>query len=137
MPSANGSASAEQTAVRASVLVIDDEPSFCFAITEILRIAGYEVLEAHTVSQAQQILASRIPDLILTDVMMPGVDGLTFLRGLQDDHRLADVPTIAISAMAMQGDIDAAKEAGADGYLTKPFSARELQETIRLHLNRG
>jgi CheY-like chemotaxis protein len=139
MASGNGTAplspAIEGQADPVTVLVIDDEPAFCFAITEVLRISGYQVLEAHTVAQAREVLAGHVPDLILTDVMMPGVDGLTFLRSLRDDARLAAVPTVAISAKAMLADIDAAKEAGADGYLTKPFSARELKEVVQHHLN--
>jgi CheY-like chemotaxis protein len=127
--------SKEPEAFKASVLVIDDEPSFCFAISEILTLEGYQVRQAHTARQAFDILEEITPDLILTDVMMPGVDGLTFLRRLRRHPDLEAVPTIAISAMAMKSDIQAAKDAGADHYLPKPFSAKELRQAIALYLN--
>lgn len=125
----------EPEAFQASVLVIDDEPAFCFAISEILRIAGYRVLQAHSVKQAMSLLESHVPDLILTDVMMPGTDGLTFLRRLRARDMYANIPMIAISAKAMKDDVAAAEHAGADAYLMKPFSAKDLQETIRPFLN--
>ena len=116
---------------KASVLVIDDEPSFGYAIGEILGLMGLEVHRAFNVEQAHAILLDLTPDLILTDIMMPGVDGLTFLRELCGNPRLKAVPKIAISAMAMKKDREQAANAGADGYLVKPFSAKELQDAIR------
>jgi two-component system cell cycle response regulator DivK len=94
-----------------------------------------QVHRAFNVEQARSILANHTPDLILTDIMMPGVDGLTFLRGLCADPKLESVPKIAISAMAMKRDREQAERAGADGYLVKPFSAKELQDAIRPYLN--
>ena len=122
-------------AFKASVLVIDDEPSFGFAISEILSLMGLEVHRAFNVDQALTILSESVPDLILTDIMMPGVDGLTFLRRLRADPKLANVPKIAITAMAMKLDREKALQAGADEYLIKPFSAKELQDAIRPFLN--
>lgn len=143
MPSSNGplpgggadnGGSKEPEAFRASVLVIDDEPAFCFAISEILGLAGLHVRQAFSVDQAMEELDSTTPDLILTDVMMPGVDGLSFLRRLRGMPDLAAVPTIAVSAKSRKEDIAAAEEAGADSYLVKPFSARQLHEVIRPYL---
>ncbi|MGA9531330.1 MAG: response regulator [Anaerolineales bacterium] len=127
--------SKEPEAFKASVLVIDDEPAFCFAISEILRLAGYDVRLAHDARHALASLKEDIPDLILTDVMMPDIDGLTFLRTLRSDPAWASTPTIAVSAKAAQADITAAREAGADAYLAKPFSAKDLQDAIRPFVN--
>lgn len=127
----------EPEAFQASVLVIDDEPAFCFAIAEILRIAGYRVHQAHSVEQAMNRLQENLPDLILTDIMMPGTDGLTFVRRLRSKEPYARIPMVAISAKAMKDDIRAAENAGADAYLMKPFSAKDLQETIRPFLTDG
>jgi len=127
--------SKEPEAFRASVLVIDDEPAFCFAISEILRLAGFEVRLAHNAREALAALDEEVPDLILTDVMMPDVDGLTFLRKLRARPACASVPTIAVSAKAAPADFEAAREAGADAYLAKPFSTKDLQNAIRPFLN--
>ncbi len=116
-----------------SVLIVDDEPAFCFAMAEILRLNGYEVMQANSVRDALSLLETATPDLILTDIMMPGSDGLAFIRQLRSREIWAKIPTIAVSAKAMNQDRDAAREAGADGYLAKPFSAQELQDTIRVH----
>jgi CheY-like chemotaxis protein len=113
-----------------SVLIVDDEPAFCFAMAEILGLSGHHVQQAHSVSEALGILTGFKPDLILTDIMMPGSDGLAFIRHLRSRSAWQNIPTIAVSAKALLQDRDAAREAGADGYLTKPFSAQELQAAI-------
>jgi CheY-like chemotaxis protein len=127
--------SKEPEAFRASVVVIDDEPAFCFAISEILRIAGFEVRLAHNARDGFELLREEVPDLILTDVMMPDTDGLTLLRRLRAEPSTASVPTIAVSAKAASADVAAARAAGADAYLSKPFSAKDLQEAIRPFMN--
>lgn len=125
----------EPEAFEASVLVVDDEPAFSFAIAEILRLVGYEVFQAHSVEQAMEQLEQRPPDLILTDIMMPGTDGLTLVRRLRSLEAYNDIPMIAISAKGMKDDIAAAHDAGADAYLMKPFSAKDLQEIVRPFVN--
>lgn len=112
------------------VLVVDDEPSFCLAIAEILNLAGYAVNQAESVPGALKSLNSERPDLILTDIMMPDQDGLSFLRMLSKDPELAKIPAIAVTAKALPEDRQAALDAGAHGYLSKPFSAGELKRTI-------
>ncbi len=116
-----------------TVLVVDDEPAFCFAMSEILRLSGHEVQQAHSVSEALGILTGLTPDLILTDIMMPGSDGLSFIRYLRSRPTWAHIPTIAVSAKALVQDREAACAAGANGYLAKPFSAQELQAAIRAY----
>ena len=113
-----------------SILVVDDEPAFCSVISELLRSFGYDVRHAFNVDQAMQHIDHAPPDLILTDVMMPGVDGLTFVRRLRQEPGLAAIPTIVVSAKAERNDVQATKDAGADACLIKPFSATELRQTI-------
>ncbi len=116
------------------ILVVDDEPSFCTVLGEILRSFGYYVRQAYNAHHAIELLDITPPDLILTDVMMPGMDGLTFIRQIRSDPTRSSIPTIVISAKAQAEDIRASKEAGADACLVKPFSARELQEVIHKFL---
>ena len=119
----------------ASILVVDDEPAFCGVMSELLRSFGYEVRFAYNVDQAMAHIQTALPDIILTDVMMPGVDGLNFVRRLQREPGLARIPTIVVSAKAESRDIRATKEAGADACLIKPFSASELRQTITQFLH--
>lgn len=116
---------------RMTVLIVDDEPAFCFAMAEILRLSGYEVHQTHSAFEALEALRDISPDLILTDIMMPGADGLDFIRQVRAERAWAHIPTVAVSAKAMAQDREAARVAGADGYLAKPFSAQELKATIR------
>jgi len=116
---------------QASVLVVDDEPDFCQVIKEILRIDGMLVSEAHNVDQALAALALQAPDLVLTDVMMPDIDGLEFVRSLRSEPLWSKIPAVVVSARVLEEDREAALQAGANAFLPKPFSARELRETIR------
>jgi CheY-like chemotaxis protein len=113
------------------ILVVDDEPDFCEALHDILENDGYDVDRAPNAIEALSVLESVIPDLILTDVMMPGMDGLSFLRRIRSNPDWSKIPAMVVSAKGTPQDVAAATEAGADGYLTKPFSARELREAIR------
>jgi CheY-like chemotaxis protein len=117
------------------ILVVDDEPSFCTVLSEILRSFGYNVQQAHDAHHAIELLKGAPPDLILTDVMMPGMDGLTFIRHIRADPDRSSIPAIVISAKAQPEDLQASKAAGADACLVKPFSARELREVVHKFLN--
>ncbi|OGO17328.1 MAG: hypothetical protein A2Z14_17470 [Chloroflexi bacterium RBG_16_48_8] len=117
------------------ILVVDDEPSFCTVLSEILRSFGFFVRQAHDANHAIELLKNTPPDLILTDVMMPGMDGLTFIRQIRSDPERSYIPTIVISAKAQAEDINATKEAGADACLVKPFSARELRDIVHKFIN--
>ncbi len=112
------------------ILVIDDEEAFCDVVCEILDSLGYNTRQAYDAHQAIALLQEITPDLILTDVMMPELDGLTFIRQLRSDPTWSEIPIIIVSAKATKEDREAAKEAGADGYLIKPFSSLELEELI-------
>ena len=113
-----------------TILVIDDEEAFCDVVCEILEASGYFPLHAHTAAQAIEILRDQTPDLILSDVMMPDVDGLTFIQQLRLNPLWSEIPIIVVSAKATPADQDAARSVGADGYLVKPFSTADLELTI-------
>jgi CheY-like chemotaxis protein len=117
------------------ILIVDDEPSFCTVLSEILRSFGYMVRHVHTVRHAYELLKEQIPDLILTDVMMPDIDGLTFIRQMRADPERSSIPIIVVSAKSQPEDIAASKDAGADACLIKPFSARELRQVVHDHLH--
>lgn len=118
------------------VMVIDDEPDFCSVVTELLGIADVRVHQAHDAVEAIDLLEQATPDLILTDIMMPGMDGLDFVRHVRSDPGLRAIPTIVVSARVRPEDREAALMAGADGFLAKPFTWRQLMHTIDQYLVR-
>jgi CheY-like chemotaxis protein len=118
------------------IIVIDDEQSFCDVVAEILRSYGYEVHTAYNVEQAIPVLERTDPVLIVLDVMMPGIDGLTFIRHLRSRARYAQLPIIISSAKFMESDRASALAAGADLYLPKPFSSGDLKQAIETLLQK-
>jgi CheY-like chemotaxis protein len=117
-----------------SILVVDDDPVFCSIMEELLRRSGFQVRVAFSVDTALTEVARCRPDLILTDVMMPDIDGLSLIRQLRAHPSWSSIPAIVVSAMVMDSDQDAAAAAGADGFLGKPFSFDRLQMEIRSFL---
>jgi CheY-like chemotaxis protein len=117
-----------------SILVVDDDPTFCTIMKELLRQNGFDVRHAYSVEEALERIREREPDLILTDVMMPDSDGLTFIRYLRSSPRWSHIPTIVISARVMPAERAAASQAGADAFIPKPFSFSRLRSTIDLFL---
>lgn len=120
-----------------NILVIDDEKSFCEVVAEILLNDGYKVQKAFSASQALTILESFEPTLIILDIMMPDIDGLTMVRRLRSLPRFAHLPIIVSSAKFQEEDQRSAFEAGANQYLTKPFSAQDLRGSILQALTNG
>ncbi len=120
----------EPTYAKGSILVVDDEPAICVVMGIILKLHGYAVYRAHSVSQAFSYLQANRPNLILADIMMPGVDGLTMIRNIKSTPELSDIPTIVLSAKSGQQDRQEAYEAGATAFLAKPFTANELHEVV-------
>jgi CheY-like chemotaxis protein len=118
------------TEAKGSILVVDDEPAICVVMGIILKLHGYAVYRAHNVSQAYNYLEETKPDLIVADIMMPGVDGLTMIRQIKSKPELSDIPTVVLSALATEQDKAAALQAGANAFLAKPFTANELKEVI-------
>jgi DNA-binding response OmpR family regulator len=116
------------------ILLIDDEKAYANVIKDALEIIGLEVLLAHNAMDALNLFQQVTPDLILLDVMMPEVDGLSLLRWLREHSEQDSVPIHVVSAKAQPDDRKAAIEAGADGFLAKPFSVEELRDVISQYL---
>lgn len=114
-----------------TIMVIDDEPAFLDVLSEILETKNYNVLTFSGALKALDFLQKQKPDLILTDIMMPDMDGLTLIRALRTRPEFSDLPIIVISAHAGPKDEARTLIAGANAYLAKPFTASELQNTIR------
>jgi CheY-like chemotaxis protein len=108
------------------ILIVDDNPLNLKLASEILLASGYTVDGAINADQAQKLLVIVLPDLILMDIALPGMDGLSLTRIIKADARLGHVPIIALTAFAMQGDDRKAADAGCDGYITKPIDTRKF-----------
>lgn len=118
------------------ILVVDDEPAFCDVVCEILEACGYHAQRALNGKQAHQHMAEEVPDLILTDVMRPETDGLTFIGDLKTNREYAHIPTIVVSACTTPGDEKKALEAGAMKVLAKPFSSSDLEGLVNSVIRR-
>ncbi len=114
----------------ACVMVVDDNPTNLKLVSDVLEFDGYQILRAADAETAQEILRSASPDLILMDIALPGMDGLTLTRLLKADKRTRHIIIVALTAFAMKGDQDKARLAGCDGYITKPFDTRTLASTV-------
>jgi two-component system phosphate regulon response regulator PhoB len=121
----------------ASILVVEDEPAIQALVAANLRRHGHTVIAALDAEAAQRQIKAAIPDLILLDWMLPGMSGLDFARRLRADARTKAVPIIMLTARGEENDKVAGLESGADDYVTKPFSPRELMARIQSVLRRG
>lgn len=121
----------------ATVLVVDDEKDLVELIRYHLEKEGLKCLEARDGETALQLARERIPDLIVLDLMLPGVDGLEVCRKLRKDPKTAGVAIIMLTAKAEEVDRIVGLEMGADDYMVKPFSPRELVARVKAVLRRG
>src|SRR5690606_26270045 len=119
-----------------TVLVVEDEPAIQELIAVNLGFAGHKVLRADDAEQAHTIIRAELPDLILLDWMLPGTSGLSLARQLRSEERTRDVPLIMLTAKGDEHDKVEGLEAGADDYITKPFSPKELMARIKAVLRR-
>jgi two-component system phosphate regulon response regulator PhoB len=118
------------------ILVVEDERPIREMIAFGLRRAGFEVREAADARSGRAEVANKLPDLLLVDWMLPDTSGLEFTRALKRDRETREVPVIMLTARAEEGDKVAGLEGGADDYITKPFSPRELLARINAVLRR-
>ncbi len=108
------------------ILTIEDQPDIRRLIRMTLEFKGFNVIEADDGAQGLALARSRRPDLILLDVMMPGLSGLSVARMLADDGALRQIPAVMLSALGAPSDVDAGLATGVRAYLVKPFSPWEL-----------
>ena len=118
-----------------TILIVEDNPLNLELISDILDANGYRVLSATTGSDALKLVEAEPPDLILMDIQLPGLDGLTVTGIIKDEPKTRGIPIIALTAHAMRGDEERAREAGCDGYISKPIDTRQVPTTIRAYLD--
>jgi two-component system, cell cycle response regulator DivK len=114
----------------ACILIVDDNPTNLKLASSVLEMEGFTVVKAADAEEAQETLTHTVPDLILMDIALPGMDGLTLTRKLKADPRLKHVIVVALTAFAMKGDEQKALEAGCQGYITKPIDTRRLPQQV-------
>ena len=120
----------------ATVLVVEDEPQIQELVAVNLEHAGHKVVRAGSAEEAEARIRDALPDVLVLDWMLPGESGLAFARRLRADERTRELPILMLTARAMEQDKLAGLEAGADDYLTKPFSPKELAARIKAVLRR-
>jgi twitching motility two-component system response regulator PilH len=113
------------------VLIVDDSPTEMFALTGMLKRNGFEVLNAQNADEGLSLARSQRPDLVLMDVVMPGLNGFQATRQLARDPDTATIPVVMVSTKSQETDRVWAMRQGARGYLTKPIDERLLLQTIR------
>jgi two-component system phosphate regulon response regulator PhoB len=119
------------------ILVVEDERAIREMVVFTLKRAGFTVREAEDATSARHAVADRRPDLVLLDWMLPDLSGLEFARSLRREDATRELPIIMLTARAAEDDKVLGLESGADDYLTKPFSARELVARIQALLRRA
>jgi len=120
----------------ANILVVEDEPAIQELLAMNLELAGHQVLRARDAEEAARLVRHALPDLVLLDWMLPGQSGIAFARQLRQDERTKAVPIIMLTARGQEQDKVAGLESGADDYVTKPFSPRELVARVKAVLRR-
>jgi two-component system, OmpR family, alkaline phosphatase synthesis response regulator PhoP len=118
------------------ILVVDDEEDILELVSYNLTKAGYRVTSVTSGEDAIKSARAKLPDLVLLDLMLPGVDGLEVCNTLKRDHRTANIPVVMLTARGEEADIVSGLELGADDYITKPFSPRVLLARIKAVLRR-
>ena len=118
------------------ILIVDDVPVNLKLAGAILKREGYTVETAEDGEQALEKLRTLHPDLILSDIQMPVIDGFELTRRVKQDERLRHIPVVALTALALQAGEERAREAGFDGYLTKPIDTRTMGQRVREYLDR-
>jgi two-component system phosphate regulon response regulator PhoB len=120
----------------ATVLVVEDEPQILELVAVNLEHLGHKVLRASSAEEAESSIRAALPDVVVLDWMLPGESGVSFARRLRSDERTKELPILLLTARAMEQDKISGLEAGADDYVTKPFSPKELAARIKAVLRR-
>ena len=113
-----------------TILVIEDNELNMKLVKSLLKMGKYEILEAPDAETGMKLLHEKKPDLILMDIQLPGMDGLTATRIIKADPDMKDIPVVAFTSFAMDGDEKTAFNAGCVGYITKPLDTQKFLETV-------
>ncbi|MDQ7825748.1 MAG: response regulator [Candidatus Eremiobacteraeota bacterium] len=121
--------------MKKKVLVIEDNEQNLYLVTFILEKSGYEVVQARDGNEGIRLASQVIPDMILLDIQLPGMDGYEVAQALRADPALAEIPIVAVTSYAMVGDRERALEAGCSGYVEKPINPDTFIADIEKYLH--
>ena len=113
------------------ILIVEDNEKNRKLVRDVLQVKGYRTIETETAEQGLKLALENSPSLILMDIQLPGMDGITALKQLRVDPKTANIPVIAITASAMTHNRDTMLAEGFDGYQTKPISVNDFLEEVR------
>ncbi|MCX8480757.1 MAG: response regulator [Sediminibacterium sp.] len=119
----------------AKILVVDDDPYILLSLEFLMKKAGYDVLIARNGNETIEILKNNIPDIVLLDIMMPDIDGYEICKMIKSTPNLKNAKVVFLSAKTKQSDIQKGYNVGADLFITKPFSTRNLKQEVEKLLN--
>lgn len=123
--------------MREKILIVEDEKDIIKMLEYNLKKEGFRVIDARDGEDALDLAVREYPDLILLDLMLPGIDGLEVCKALKKEAKTATIPIIMLTAKSQESDKVVGLELGADDYITKPFSVRELLARIKAVLRRA
>ena len=118
-----------------TVLIVEDNPNNRMIMRDMMEVQGYKTMEALDGPAGLEMALRHMPDLILMDVQLPGMDGYEVTRRLKSQDVTKTIPVIAVTSFAMKGEEDRARQAGCDAYISKPIDIHKLVETVKGLLN--
>ena len=119
------------------ILIVEDNEKNMKLVRDVLQAKGYATVEAVTGEDGVRLAAERMPDMILMDIQLPGINGIEALRQLRTNPATAAIPAVAVTASVMQQDRKQITEAGFDAYVGKPINLKEFLETVRAVLTKS
>ena len=119
------------------VLIVEDNDKNLKLVRDVLQVKGYSTLEAGSAEDGIRLATERVPDLVLMDIQLPGMNGIEALKVLRSQAATASIPVIAVTASVMEQDRNQITKAGFDGYIGKPLNLKEFLDTVRATLERG
>ena len=118
------------------ILIIEDNAMNMELTTDLLKVSGYAVTQAETAEQGIKMAQNQKPDLIIMDIGLPVMDGLSAVEILKKDEKTKDIPILALTSYAMKGDREKILEAGCEGYLAKPIDTRKFADEVKAILKK-
>jgi CheY-like chemotaxis protein len=119
-----------------NILIIEDNPMNMELATDLLKVSGYDVMQAETAEQGIMMAQNQKPDLIIMDIGLPVMDGLSAIEILKKDDKTKNIPILALTSYAMKGDREKILGAGCEGYLAKPIDTRKFADEVKAILKK-